>query len=487
MLDQRDLDQLSRYGIDRGEAERQLDLFDSPPPPIVLDRPATIGDGITLLDEEGESHRSNLADLSMSRVSRFVPASGAATRMFRDLLAALDAEPGDSDSAGTLRRFESASERFPFQDALTASRAGSQDQREQLRELLGGSGGLADLPKGLIPFHRYVEPETCELTAFEEQIREAAALSDEWPSKLRLHFTVGPEHRARFEALLEARRSALETDLGVELDVGFSEQSAATNTLAVDMDGQPVRDEQGQLALRPGGHGSLLVNLGATAGDIVIIKNIDNVLTRQHRSLVGTWKRQLLGHLVDLERRLDAALERLPEDSSEALAVASELGVDVDDVDLASNRDELRHRLSRPLRVCGVVANEGEPGGGPFWVKGNDGRVSLQIVESAQINSDDPQQTEIAAKATHFNPVDLVCSLRDADGEPHDLSRFVDPATCFLTEKSSGGKSLRALEHPGLWNGSMAHWITVFVEVPAATFKPVKTVWDLLRDEHQGS
>ena len=483
MLTQNDLDQLRRHGIDRAEAERQLELFASPPAPIVLDRPATIGDGITRLDPAGESSRRTAAAGALGRVTRFVPASGAATRMFRDLLAGLEAPAEGFDTPDALRRFWTQAQHLPFQGALVRARSASDEPREQLRHLLTGSSGLAELPKGLLPFHRYSAPEPRELTAFEEHIREAAALAGE-TAQLQLHFTVSPEHRSRFAALLDERRHSLEDELGVEIEVGFSEQSSSTDTLAVDLDGRPVRTDDGTLMLRPGGHGSLLLNLGDLGGDIVMIKNIDNVLTREHRDTVTSWQSQLLGHLVELEGKLHGALARLDDDLEAGLEVARDLGIEID---ATIGSDELRRRLSRPLRVCGVVANEGDPGGGPFWVRAGDGQASLQIVESAQVDVDDESQSAIAAKATHFNPVDLVCSLRNAAGKPYDLSQFVDPSTCFLTEKSAGGRRLRALEHPGLWNGSMADWITVFVEVSGATFRPVKTVWDLLRPEHQGS
>ena len=321
-----------------------------------------------------------------------------------------------------VRRFEENRHRFPF----------STDDVDALRAL----------PKGLLPFHRF---GATTRTAFEEHLVEAAAIVRDGSGQCRLHVTVSPDHRAAFESALESARPRLEGETGARFDVTFSEQSPSTDTVALDESGRLFRDEDGRILFRPGGHGALLKNLQDTGGDVVLVKNIDNVVPDARRGPTILWKRLLAGYLARRER--DSARDR-------------------------------------PLRIVGVVRNEGEPGGGPFWVAGPGGE-SRQIVESAQVNLADPAQAAIWGAATHFNPVDLACSLRDAAGRPFDLARFVDERAVFVSKKTHGGRPLRAFERPGLWNGAMAHWETVFVEVPGLTFAPVKTILDLLRPEHQ--
>jgi hypothetical protein len=304
---------------------------------------------------------------------------------------------------------------------------------------------LAGAPKGLLPFHRYPDGSR---TAFEEHLFEAANTVRDAAGLCRVHFTVSPEHRNAFVATLAEVRLRVERATGARFDVSFSEQAPSTDTIAGAPDGGPFRTASGALLFRPGGHGALLKNLGDVAragGDIVLVKNIDNVVPDARRGPTLLWKRLLAGLLVKLERQ--------------------------------SRRD-------RPIRVCGVVRNEGEPGGGPFWVDGKGGE-SLQIVESAQVDLNDPSQAAIWKTAAYFNPVDLACSLCDGAGKPFDLARFVDEDAVFIAGKTHEGKPLKALERPGLWNGAMAFWETVFVEVPKETFAPVKTVLDLLRPEHR--
>jgi len=300
---------------------------------------------------------------------------------------------------------------------------------------------LAALPKGLLPFHRYAGTSR---TPFEEHLVEAAATVRDANGNCRLHVTVSPEHRAAFARVLESARPRLERETEARFVVEFSEQSPSTDTVALDESGHLLRDAEGRILFRPGGHGALLKNLEESGGDVVLVKNIDNVVPDARRAPTILWKRLLAGFLVRRER--------------------------------ASDRQ-------RPIRICGVVRNEGEPGGGPFWVAGPEGE-SRQIVESAQVDLLERGQAAIWGKATHFNPVDLVCSLRDAAGRPFDLSRFVDERAVFVAKKTHEGRALLALERPGLWNGAMAHWETVFVEVPKETFAPVKTILDLLRPEH---
>jgi hypothetical protein len=410
---------IESHGLTVEEIARQLALFRDPPAPQRLVRPATAGDGILRIPGSDHAALLDLADEAAraGRLTKFVPASGAASRMFAFLLAGGPESPEK-------RRFSESVDAFAF--------AGDLDR-------------LASTPKGLLPFHRY--PESSR-TAFEEHLFEAAGTVRDASGLCRVHFTVSPEHRAAFAAKLEEARPRLERATGARFDVSFSEQAPSTDTIAAGPDGRPFRTAAGAILFRPGGHGALLGNLGAVAragGDVVLVKNIDNVVPDARRAPTLLWKRLLTGLLVRLER--------------------------------SSRRD-------RPIRVCGVVRNEGEPGGGPFWVDGPGG-PALQIVESAQIDAQDPAQAAVWTTATHFNPVDLACSLRDAGGQPFDLGRFVDEKAVFIAAKTHEGRPLKALERPGLWNGAMAFWETVFVEVPKETFAPVKTVLDLLRPEHR--
>jgi Domain of unknown function (DUF4301) len=496
-LTPRDREQIAAAGIAASEVARQLAIFRDPPPATYVLRPCRPGDGIRVLSDAEKPRLAALARQAVAagRVSRFVPASGAATRMFKELAAYLNEEGGGPgpEVETFFARLEELALAEPLREALGRPFA-SASRREILACLLTPEGlGYADLPKGLIPFHRYPEGPR---TPFEEHLAEAAAGYRAADGLCRLCFTVPLQHQARFEALLRSAGPVLEARYGARLAVTFSHQEPATDTLAVDLDDHPFRQADGTLLFRPGGHGALLPNLAAWAregGDLVLIKNIDNVVPDAGKPLVQEWKEFLLGLLVELEARAHGLLARLAAEGPDAALLAEaerflrdELShVLPDDTGEEERARLVADRLARPLRVSGVVPNTGEPGGGPFWVRSTDGLVSLQIVETSQIDPDSPEQRERLAAATHFNPVDLVCALRDRAGRPHDLDRHVDPATVFLSEKSHEGRPLKALEHPGLWNGAMAGWSTVFVEVPGATFAPVKTVLDLLRPEHQ--
>ncbi len=496
MWTDQDLEQLERLSISREEAERQLALLRGPAPVVELDRPCRVGDGVLVISPEREQGLVALGEAAAAagRLSRFVPASGAATRMFKELL---DAQVEATEELVASMR------RFPFADDLFASAeaaGGSISEwvsvgdhasiRRQLLELPGL--GYARLPKGLLKFHDYPEGSR---TAFEEHLVEAANTVRDAEGVCRLHFTVSVEHQELFEDLLESLRAPLRQRLGCEFEVAFSNQLPATDTLAADGDGQPFRREDGSLLLRPGGHGALIRNLASLGGDLVAIKNIDNVVPDAGKALVVRWKLILTGYLVELQERvfeLARALRDRPDevDVAEALGfVAVELQTPEASRLESAARDEqldyLRARVDRPLRVCGVVLNEGEPGGGPFWVTDASGEATPQIVEGSQVNQGNEAQRSILASSTHFNPVDLACGLRDAWGRSYDLERYIDPGAVFVSKKSLEGRELEALERPGLWNGAMARWNTVFVEVPAATFAPVKTVFDLLRPAHQ--
>ncbi len=413
-----------------------------------------------------------------------------------------DADAGDA-LAGEAVAFLDALPRLALGRALAHAagepleeivrRAGSGPVRPLFELVLSPSGlDAARLPKGLLPFHGRSDGW---VTAFEEHLAEGVEALADRHGVCRFHFTVPPgEGRAAFEAALAAARVRLERG-GRRLDVAFSEQEPATDAPALDADGEPARDGGGALLLRPSGHGALLGNLERAGFDLATVKNIDNILPRERHGEVNRWKRVLVGRLVELEAELEPLRRALAAgDDPAATRAAFELcaarfGRRPAAAALAGSAAEraaaARSLVERPLRVCGVVANTGEPGGGPFWVTGADGTTTPQIVESSQVDGADPAQAAIWRASTHFNPVDLALALRDADGRPYPLDRFVDPETAFVARKSEAGRELTVLERPGLWNGAMAGWNTCFVEVPGATFAPVKTVLDLARPEHR--
>lgn len=510
-----DLEAFRARGIAGEEAERQLVLLREPPPAMRLERPCAVGDGIETIDHGEVVRLSDLHEQAarQGRCAKFVPASGAATRMFQSLLTVWGwgddvgrdrteaaAAAGSVDAERTLH-FLDRLEAFPFAEelrAVLAFRGYDLDNlllggavSDILDALLGREGlGYAELPKGLVKFHRSAQDGR---TAFEEHLLEAAAYVRDVEGRARVHFTVAAEARAAFEEALERARPAIEKGLGVRLEVSFSIQSPATDTLALDGDGAPLRDARGALLFRPAGHGALLGNLAALLGDVVLVKNIDNVVPDTRKAPTIRWKRVLGGLVVERQREIFLRVARLRSPGIEPWALEEAAtfakarigwsvppGLDRDAVRLA-----LLDRLDRPVRVCGVVRNEGEPGGGPFWVRHADGSATRQIVESAQIDPGDEAQREIFRAASHFNPVDLACGMLDAEGKSFDLERFVDPSASIVTRKAVDGREVSVLERPGLWNGAMAGWITFFVEVPSETFAPVKTVLDLLRPEHQ--
>ena len=497
---ERDHDHFRARGIAAEEAEAQLALLRTPPPAIVLDRPCTIGDGITEL-HTSERDRLLLAGdqaAAAGRVMKFVPASGAATRMFKDLVAALQGDMRPSSKPEVRQFFESIN-LFAFgadlrrRSGVTALPENEVEERAILRTLLTDMRA-AELPKGLVPFHRTDPPRT----AFEEHLLEATRYARSSDGICQVHFTVAADTVARFEAAMRDLAPVIVRQRDVKLFVTFSEQHPSTDTVALDADGQPFRASDGTLLFRPAGHGALISNLqdaGQDAGgDLVVIKNIDNVLPDENSDEVVRWKRLLIGLLATVQGEAFNILSQCHRDDCDeamldrALTFAGERFARVPAgplIDIRAKREFINGALDRPLRICGVVRNEGEPGGAPFWVKSGDGEMSAQIVESSQVNTGDPRQTQIFNNATHFNPVDLVCGMKNWKGEPFDLDKFVDPSAVFLASKSHEGRELRALERPGLWNGAMAGWNTIFVEVPATTFAPVKTVLDLLRPQHQ--
>lgn len=496
LFNPRDLEDLSRLGVTLAHVESQLETHGEPGRPVELVRPCRPGDGIQSLPPEHDALEELWATAaSEGRLAKFVPASGAASRMLASLrwlaarpalleLEALrEASGAESRAADALRLWE-ARDRLPF----GAGRDGGASLADWVESMLAEYGSA---PKGLIPFHRYGETPR---TAFEEQLVEGTRYLAAGASRTcALQFTVAADQLDRFTAAYDACRGPLEEELGVHLDVEFSTQARATDSLAVDDELRPVRTSDGRLLFHPSGHGALLRNLGAMNGDVVFVKNIDNVLPQSRHEEVGRWKRLLAGLALRLEGRSTGLLDRLAADDpdeveravrfvEEAFGVQPPPSVGSAVEDLAS---WVRQRLDRPLRVCGMVRNEGQPGGGPFWIRDREGRVTPQVVERGQVDHEDEAQEAIWSSSTHFNPVDIVCCLLDRKGRPHDLERFVDPSTWFVARKEWAGQPIRLIERPGLWNGAMAGWNTVFVEVPASTFAPVKSLLDLLSAAHQ--
>lgn len=492
-----DLEQLAEHGIPAEEARRQLALLRDPPAPVELVAPCTVGDGIERLSPEERRRGLDAwhAAARAGRITKFVPASGAASRMFASLSRVLDCrESGASeneDDRDDLERFLSGLPDLALHDGLAsflrergidlAERSLRDDPVPLLRALLIEPGlGYADLPKALIPFHR---EGTQVRTALAEHLAEARDLVADANGRCRVHVTVAPGAEALFERHLAAG------DAG--LDVTVSRQGPATDTLAIDSGGRPVRASGGRLLLRPGGHGALLRNLDECDADLVVVKNIDNIQPAAHRAAGVEAQRILLGRLAEVQETIFGLVRRLEANAPGATDAARDFiartlartGSSSSEA-LPSEPAALVAHLRRPLRVCGMVPNTGDPGGGPFWTRGSDGRVTRQIVETSEISAAEDQRAILAA-ASHFNPVLLALGLRDPEGREYELGGFADPHRAFVTRKTFAAREVLALEHPGLWNGAMARWNTLFVEVPRAAFSPVKTVLDLLSSAHR--
>jgi hypothetical protein len=497
MFTSADQDQIQAQGISAAQIDQQIQHFVAGFPFLRVAKAATVGDGIMRVSDEQLPAYLRQFDAGVGGRSllKFVPASGAATRMFKSLFAALD---GKSDKA--VDDFFARLTEFAFYDDLQRTVARISDHNDMtdrqavLSALLTAEGmDYGNLPKGLLAFHRYAEGPR---TPAEEHLAEGAAYAQS-EGMARIHFTVSPEHRSRFEQLMANKQPQYEARLGVRFEITFSEQKKSTDTISVNLDNTPFRSgESESLLFRPAGHGALIENLNDVVADLVFIKNIDNVVPDTIKEPTITYKKVLGAVLLDVQQRVFSLAELLAGENVGAghIAEAEEL---LQNTLCTTPPDEyagyseiekltyLRRKLDRPVRVCGMVPNVGEPGGGPFWAKNRDGSVSLQIVESAQIDLGNSQQKQLFDTATHFNPVDIVCGLKDRHGRNYDLIAFRDMQTGFITEKSKDGKALKAQELPGLWNGAMADWNTIFVEVPLITFNPVKTVNDLLRKEHQ--
>jgi hypothetical protein len=513
MFREKDLAQLSERGVSRKEAEQQLEYLRKGFPFMKLEKAATVNHGIRKMDDrELESCVREYENAENLAKVKFVPASGAATRMFKALFefdelfrqSNLDPKILQKDAYKHVKECFDRLDHFAFYphlaEALKKSGRNVQedlkkkDFHEILAALLGERGlNYGNLPKALLVFHRYDQGVR---TPVEEHLVEGSGYATNKGGTVKIHLTVSPEHQAGFERLLQQVQKTYEERYGVRYEISYSIQKPATDTLAIDDKNEPFREINGSLHFRPGGHGALLENLNEIDGDIVFIKNIDNVCHDRIKADTYLYKKALAGLLIMMQRRVFNYLRQLegPQAGSPELHkeiadfLGGELGTTVNKklLNQPGQADKyLFGLLNRPVRVCGMVKNLGEPGGGPFWTVNPDGALSLQIVESSQVDHHDPEQQAILQSATHFNPVDLVCGVRDYKGKKFNLMQYRDPDTGFISKKFKNGKPLKALELPGLWNGSMAHWNTIFAEVPVTTFTPVKTVYDLLRPEHQ--
>lgn len=469
---------MEEHGLTPAALETQLKNFREGFPFLPVTRAASCGDGIRVLDAAGIEQAAARYDRAKEslRVVKFVPASGAATRMFKDLFEFVR----EGRRTAVVGELLANRRRFAFWPELRTIIGDDADELRTVENIVAEGLRYGETQKGLVSFHRYGDEVR---KAVEEHLVEGAQYAAAG-GEVKIHFTVSPEHLTRFEALLAEKIPGYESRFGVKYRISFSVQDPSTDTLAVNPDCTPFRRADGRLLFRPAGHGALIGNLGKIDADIVFVKNIDNVTTDARRGDTVLYKKALAGVLLALQKRIFEYLMALEVPGAElepiAAFIENELCVKLPkDYGTAL----LRQVLDRPIRVCGMVRNEGEPGGGPFWVTGADGLETLQIAESNQIA---PEKRELMRLATHFNPVDLVCSFRTSKGGRFDLQEFVDPATGFISRKSDGGRELLAQELPGLWNGAMARWNTVFVEVPITTFSPVKVVTDLLRPEHQG-
>lgn len=477
MFTQQDIARIEAHSLTLEKVEAQIENFRKGFPPLPVTRAASPDDGIKVLDKERMAAAEALYDKQAAQLQivKFVPASGAATRMFKELFEFVNEHRRGEGIDRLLQNIE----RFAFFPELAKYIAPQSTDEQIVRNIIIDGLGYGSKPKGLVTFHAY--PDSLRKPV-EEHLVEGALYARSG-NKVRIHFTVSPEHMAGFEALLAERQHIYEERFNVRYEVTFSVQRPSTDTIAVDMENRPFRTDDGGLLFRPAGHGALIENLNALDADIIFVKNIDNVTTDRRKADTVTYKKVLAGELLRLQRRafsLIEALDRGEQVEAEAVEfLREELCCKLPD---GASRKAIVAALDRPIRVCGMVRNQGEPGGGPFWVRNAEGAEQLQIAESSQIA---PEKIELMKSATHFNPVDLVCGVRRHDGTKFDLTKYVDPSTGFISKKSSGGRDLRAQELPGLWNGAMADWNTVFIDVPITTFSPVKVVQDLLRPEHQ--
>lgn len=483
----------------------QIERFRKGFPWLDIVAPATPGKGIEVLDEQAASEAAAYADKArVAGKCKFVPASGAASRMFKDIFAGMDVLRGGADvpAGSPVARLAASIRDFAFYtEEVFGTPEDSPAYRRKVAENLLTDSGLdyGSKPKGVLKFHRY--PQEVR-TALAEHLVEAQEYMRNADGSCNLTVTISPEHRPLFEAALAEVKPVFEQRYGVRYNLTFTYQDKATDTVAVTPDNEPFLDENGQILRRPAGHGALIYNLNQVEDELVSIKNIDNVAHERFLPVTARYKKVLMGRALALRDQIFGFLQALDAESdpcsASCIALCDQIeaflantlcvslpGVGAGPAGAAARVALLRAKLNRPIRVCGMVKNQGEPGGGPFIIRAADGSTSLQILESVQINKDNPAAVAALSSATHFNPVDLVCCLRNYKGEKFNLLERVDEETGFISSKSYKGRELKALELPGLWNGSMSDWNTLFVEVPLETFNPVKTVLDLLRPAHQ--
>ena len=506
MLTQQDKELLAEKHISEETLNKQLEQFKTGFPFLKLAGAASPEKGIMVTDNRQQSDYLEAWDNYLKgnhSVLKFVPASGAASRMFKNLFEFLDSESGVPEN-DFIKTFFANISHFAFYDALndscvvnegmTIEDLVDEDDYKAVVACLLEDGGLnyGKLPKGLLQFHAYTDSVR---TPLEEHLVEGALYAAGKDGKVNVHFTVSPEHRKLFEELVEAKKGEYELKYGVKYNITFSEQKSSTDTVAATLDNEPFRNDDGTMLFRPGGHGALIENLNDLDADVIFIKNIDNVVPDRLKEPTVKFKKIIAGVLVSLQKEafeyiklLDSGkythqqLETIIRFLRDKLNNYNPELKYLEDTELAIY---LRKKLNRPMRVCGMVKNVGEPGGGPFLAYNQDGTISLQILESSQIDKNNEEYMKMFKSGTHFNPVDLVCGVKDYQGNHFDLTKYVDPQTGFISSKSKNGKDLKALELPGLWNGAMSDWNTIFVEVPLETFNPVKTVNDLLREQHQ--
>lgn len=506
MLNANDLELLKAKGISEAQIEEQLACFVKGFPFLEIAASASVDKGILVISKEEQADYMNAWDAYLAKnkkIVKFVPASGAASRMFKNLYEFLSAAYDEPTSAFE-QKFFSEINKFAFYDALNAKCLENEEKdiptlmaegkyKAIVSNLLESNGlNYGQLPKGLLLFHSY--PGKMR-TAMEEHLAEGAMYAKNNAGEVNIHFTVSPEHKALFEQLVLDKKGEYEEKFSVKYDISFSAQKPSTDTMAADMENQPFRDKNDRLLFRPGGHGALIENLNDVEADVVFIKNIDNVVPDSFKCSTVIWKKVIAGVLVTLQEKIFNYLHLIESGKYTHEQVEEMIHFLQDDLCIKNPDTKLledaelilyiKSKLLRPLRVCGMVKNVGEPGGGPFLAVNPDGTVSLQVLESSQIDMNDPVKKAMFEKGTHFNPVDLVCAVKNHKGEKYNLPDYVDKNTGFISYKSKDGRELKALELPGLWNGAMSDWNTIFVEVPIETFNPVKTVNDLLRPEHQ--
>ncbi|HWS60053.1 MAG TPA: DUF4301 family protein [Flavobacterium sp.] len=508
---EQDYKQIAEQGIAIENVVKQIQYYSKGVAKTVIVEPAKVGNGIIQLDESQIQQKAGFFDANKSNLKliKFVPASGAATRMFKflnEFLNEFDIEKESINAyinrkkANKLSIFIVGMDKFPFFEEVHLELKNIYPDFDNLendyknyyfiKTLLSPQYfNYSSKPKAILPFHQYKNHIT---TPIEEHLFECASYSSS-NGNSHLHFTLSESHQKGFDNILEKIKSKVEEETQTKIEVSFSYQNKKTDVLAVDIANNPFRDESGNLLFRPGGHGALIENLNDLDGNVIFVKNIDNVI-QSHKEINALYKKALGGIMLEMQKQIFNYLQALEEGTDikiEEIINFSKTNLNIKVSDevykytLENQIDHIKKILNRPIRICGMVKNEGDTGGGPFWVRDSKGVVSLQIVETSQIDLNNAEQATIFSGSTHFNPVDLVCGILNYKGEKFNLPDFVDENSGFIVQKNQNGRPLKSYELPGLWNGAMAKWITVFVEVPLITFNPVKTVNDLLKFPHQ--